>query len=172
MLSKNIPPGAFVIRKHPDGKFIRPRAYTRDAPFPGIASLRSQIKHFRPGQSSTFLSFFRPLASLGTMFAQRGGDVLVPTSCPPDENLILDRPSTIYAVIRHRRVRDALMAPFRESQRDSAPKPRVAPLLRASAGLPWVSVRKNDNPNGVAPHSRISNDTTTGRPGVNVPMHR
>jgi hypothetical protein len=26
MLSKNIPPGAFVIGKHPDGKFIRPRA--------------------------------------------------------------------------------------------------------------------------------------------------
>jgi hypothetical protein len=36
MLSKSIPPGAFVIQKHPDGKFIRPRAYTRSAPFPGL----------------------------------------------------------------------------------------------------------------------------------------
>jgi hypothetical protein len=36
MLSKNIPPGTFVIRKHPDGKFIRPRAYTRNAPFLGL----------------------------------------------------------------------------------------------------------------------------------------
>ena len=34
----------------------------------------------------------------------------------------------------------------RPSPRDSAPKPRVAPLLRARAGLPWVSVQKNDNP--------------------------
>jgi hypothetical protein len=65
MLSKNIPPGAFMIRKHPPGKFIRPRAYTRDAPSPGIASLRHLIKHFRPRQSSTFPSFFRPRASWG-----------------------------------------------------------------------------------------------------------
>jgi AraC-like DNA-binding protein len=41
MLSKNIPPGAFVIRKRPDDKFIRPRGYTRDAPSPGTASLPS-----------------------------------------------------------------------------------------------------------------------------------
>ena len=30
-----------MIRKRPDGKFIRPRAYTRSAPSPGIASLSS-----------------------------------------------------------------------------------------------------------------------------------
>jgi hypothetical protein len=39
MLSKNILPGAFMIRKHPDGKFIRPRAITRGAPSPGLPPL-------------------------------------------------------------------------------------------------------------------------------------
>jgi hypothetical protein len=72
MLSKNIPPGAFVIRKHPDGKFIRPRANTRDAPSPGIASLSSSTLIIELQTSSVKYVFGHFLPARDGQFSKNG----------------------------------------------------------------------------------------------------